>query len=115
VQRLEDSIQAHRKDAAAGVRKEYLDSGIPSMFGFYGFPSFESCDVKGGIPYPCPGEKAQWGHAIVEVGYDDANQWFIVRNSWGAGWGIKGYFTLPYAYLIDENLSDDFWTIRIVE
>jgi len=25
---------------------------------------------------------------------------------------MKGYFTLPYDYLGDRNLSDDFWTIR---
>ena len=37
------------------------------MFGFFGFPSFEQTDVKGGIPYPAPGEKAQWGHAIVAI------------------------------------------------
>ena len=27
---------------------------------------------------------------------------------------MKGYFTLPYGYLTDYNLSDDFWTIRLV-
>ena len=46
------------------------------------------------------------------LGYDDKNQWYIVRNSWGKSWGMKGYFTLPYAYLADSNLCDDFWTIR---
>jgi len=49
------------------------------------------------------------------VGYDDARQWFLVRNSWGARWGIKGYFTLPYAYVTDNNLANDFWTIRVVQ
>ena len=28
---------------------------------------------------------------------------------------MKGYFTMPYQYLEEENLSDDFWTIRVVE
>jgi C1A family cysteine protease len=37
-----------------------------------------------------------------------------VRNSWGPGWGMAGYFTLPYAYLTDANLADDFWTVRMV-
>jgi len=37
-----------------------------------------------------------------------------VRNSWGPGWAKGGYFTMPYAYLTDSNLSDDFWTVRLV-
>jgi len=57
---------------------------------------------------PKPNEQLEGGHAVLAVGYDDANQWFIVRNSWGTGWGMKGYFTLPYSYLLDQNLSDDF-------
>jgi C1A family cysteine protease len=51
---------------------------------------------------------------VLAVGYDDAAQRFIVRNSWGKGWGLQGYFTMPYAYLTDNNLSDDLWTIRLV-
>jgi hypothetical protein len=27
---------------------------------------------------------------------------------------MQGYFTLPYAYLIDPNLADDYWTIRLI-
>ena len=51
----------------------------------------------------------------MAVGYDDTQHRFVVRNSWGPGWGMKGYFTMPYAYLLDDNLSDDFWTIRVVD
>jgi C1A family cysteine protease len=48
----------------------------------------------------------------MAVGYSDKQKRFIIRNSWGTGWGKKGYFTMPYAYLDDRDLSDDFWTIR---
>jgi C1A family cysteine protease len=27
---------------------------------------------------------------------------------------MKGYFTMPYAYLLTTTLSSDFWTIRVV-
>jgi len=51
----------------------------------------------------------------MAVGYDDQEGKFICRNSWGTSWGDEGYFYMPYAYLLDNNLSDDFWTIRLVE
>ena len=50
----------------------------------------------------------------MAIGYDESRQWFLVRNSWGAGWGMKGCFTMPYAYLIQPGLASDFWTIRLV-
>jgi C1A family cysteine protease len=105
-----------------GSVKKYLEAGIPSMLGFWGFPSFESSDVKGGIPYPCKGESAQWGHAIVAVGYDDekkiknlknnvvAKGALLIRNSWGTAWGENGYGWLPYDYVLNK-LATDFWSL----
>ena len=97
--------------------KGCLASGYPFVFGFTVYDSFESAAVahSGHASMPQPGEQVAGGHAVVAVGYDDANQWFIARNSWGVNWGMKGYFTLPYQYLLEANLSDDFWTIRLVE
>lgn len=97
--------------------KGCLASGYPFVFGFTVYDSFESTTVaqSGHAPMPQAGEKVAGGHAVVAVGYDDQNQWFIVRNSWADTWGMKGYFTLPYQYLLETNLSDDFWTIRMVE
>ncbi len=39
----------------------------------------------------------QGGHAILLVGYDDSQQCFIVKNSWGADWGENGYFRIAYS------------------
>ena len=54
------------------------------------------------------------GHAVLATGYDDSQQRFLVRNSWGTGWGKDGYFTIPYAYLTNSSLASDFWTLRVV-
>lgn len=96
--------------------KGCLASGFPFIFGFTVYQSFESPTVArtGHAPMPAWGERPVGGHAVMAVGYDDANQWFLCRNSWGANWGMKGYFTLPYSYLIQPGLSRDFWTIRLV-
>jgi C1A family cysteine protease len=91
-----------------------LADGFPFVFGFSVYESFESATVArtGVAPMPRRNEKLLGGHAVLAVGYDDAKERFLVRNSWGTGWGMKGYFTLPYDYLGDRNFSDDFWTIR---
>ena len=97
--------------------KGCLADGFPMIFGFTVYESFESASVakNGVVNMPSSGEHVVGGHAVLAVGYDDSIRRFIVRNSWSEQWGKKGNFTMPYEYLLNENLSDDFWTIRLVE
>ncbi|MET9021293.1 C1 family peptidase [Actinopolymorpha sp. NPDC004070] len=39
---------------------------------------------------------ATGGHCVVLVGYDDAQQCWIAKNSWGTGWGEQGFFRIGY-------------------
>lgn len=96
--------------------KSVLAAGIPFVFGFTVFSSFESQEVAatGEAPMPQPGDSVLGGHCVMAVGYDDSQQRFLVRNSWGTSWGKDGYFTLPYAYLTNRRLASDFWTVRVV-
>ena len=75
-------------------------------------------------------EALQSNHAVTVVGWDDtfsAENWpeghrppadgvWIVKNSWGTGWGTNGYFLLSYydktlnaigsfEYVVDENVQ----------
>jgi len=117
------ALNYQRVQRNLGQMKGCLADGFPFVFGFSVYQSFVSQEVEdtGVLNLPAPGEPganadgSPAGHAVLAVGYNDADERFIVRNSWGAQWGMKGYFTMPYTYLLDPNLSDDFWTIRQVE
>jgi C1A family cysteine protease len=111
------AVLYQRVNREIGQLRGCLASGYPFVFGFSVYTSFESDAVarSGRAPMPKPSEQMIGGHAVLAVGYQHAASRFIVRNSWGTSWGSDGYFTMPYAYLLDENLSDDFWTIKLVQ
>jgi len=103
--------------------KTNLAAGLPSMFGFTVYQSYNQAGTTGKLPYPTPGEKIVGGHAIVAVGYDDAMKIknanagasettgaLLIRNSWGTGWGAGGYGWLPYAYVLN-GLAVDWWSL----
>jgi C1A family cysteine protease len=43
------------------------------------------------IQMPQPNEAEIGGHAVLAVGYDDPQNAFIVRNSWGTDWVLNRY------------------------
>ena len=44
-------------------------------------------------------KRTQGGHAVSIVGYTPAH--FIIRNSWGTGWGHEGFAYASYEYAMD--------------
>ena len=108
------SYQAVNQDLAS--MKACIATKTPIVIGFTVYESFESATVAntGVVNMPAPGEATVGGHAVLIVGYDDSTQRFIVRNSWGAGWGQGGYFTIPYAYFTNPNLASDLWAISVM-
>ena len=94
--------------------KNCLASGFPFVFGFTCYEELEadSTASTGILPMPGPNSQIIGGHAVLAVGYDDAKQMFLVRNSWGTSFGLGGYFWMPYQYLGDPNLASDMWKIQ---
>jgi C1A family cysteine protease len=111
------AIRYLRVNQSLGQLKGCLAEGYPFIFGFAVYEGFESREVAetGEAELPRANEGYMGGHAVLAVGYDERTQRFIVRNSWGTSWGKRGYFTMPYPYLLQSSLSRDFWTIRRVE
>jgi C1A family cysteine protease len=97
-----------------GIKQVLALKQQPVMAGMDVYASFESKAVAktGKVPIPKMSERKLGGHAVTIVGYDDTKKWLIVANSWGAGWGDKGYFYLPYDYII-KKFAYDFWIISM--
>jgi C1A family cysteine protease len=116
--RLDRAVSYQRVTRDLTQMKACLASGLPFVFGFSVYASFESQDVagRGIVPMPKRGEQMLGGHAVVAVGYHDYGQRFICRNSWGTGWGVNGtgYFEMPYKYLLNKGLASDFWVIKTI-
>jgi C1A family cysteine protease len=94
--------------------KTSLAEGYPAIFGFTVYSGFDSNEVErtGVLEMPGEFEEVLGGHAVMVVGYNNATQQLIVRNSYGPDWGDKGYFYMPYQY-VNEGIATDFWTMRI--
>jgi len=103
--------------------KTYLAAGLPQMFGFTVYSSYSQANTSGKFPFPMAKESVVGGHAIVAVGYDDKMKIkntgpggiettgaFLIRNSWGTGWGDHGYGWLPYEYVL-RSLAVDWWSL----
>ncbi len=106
-----------RVDQNLTAMKSQLAAGNPIIFGFSVFESFESQAVANSGIVPIPNvsrEKLLGGHCMTIVGYSSARQTFIVRNSWGKDWGMKGYCEMPFAFLLDSSIASDFWIFESV-
>lgn len=99
--------------------KAALAHGLPVVLGFLVTKTFYySEEVRGTGIVPISGiddviteNGQQAGHAVCAVGYDDKKKIIIIRNSWGAEWGDKGYCYFPYE-LFQNGIVQDMWTGR---
>jgi C1A family cysteine protease len=110
-------ITSYQKAADFNAVMDAVTSGYPVIIGFSVYSSFETATVArtGIMPYPNVNrERLLGGHAVLIVGYNKNNNTFIVRNSWGTGWGDKGYFYMPFQVIQNTSMSSDFWVIKSV-
>lgn len=91
-------IAAYRKVRNLADIKRALVDNPPLVAGITVFSELQGAEAAktGIVPVPTKTSQILGGHAIVIVGYDDKTQLLKFANSWGAGWGDKGFGYLPY-------------------
>lgn len=101
-------------DQSLSQLKGCLADGFPFVFGFTVYANMYDANGDPVVSLSLPGSSDELvgGHAVLAVGYRDDTQQFIIRNSWGTTVQDRGYYYMPYAYLLDANLANSFWTIR---
>jgi hypothetical protein len=78
---------------AVADRKNVLAAKGPMVAGMAVFNDFFS--YRTGVYRHTTGALAGY-HAVSVVGYDDTQQCWICKNSWGPGWGDSGWFRIGY-------------------
>lgn len=97
-------VQIAQTSWGAGCR-EALANGLPVAFGMdIAMDDFGPSGQGGKTGMIKPPIDGNWpnpngGHAMLMVGYDDGKRAWLVRNSWGAGWGDGGHVWIDYDYM----------------
>jgi C1A family cysteine protease len=95
----------------ASIKSALTTFKVPIIFGIMVYEGF--MNTKTGF-IPMPSKELLGGHCVCLVGYNDINQTFVCANSWGTNWGNKGYFYLPYNYVINPKYASDFCVTAFV-
>ncbi len=67
---------------------------VGSSFQAYTGGVFDNDESSGG--FLCCKTNSKVNHAIFLVGWDDSKSVWILKNSWGTGWGESGYMNIKY-------------------
>jgi C1A family cysteine protease len=93
--------------ASAVDRKNYLSTSGPCVAVLHIYNDFYA--YASGVYHHVDGDDMGL-HCVEVIGYSEADQCWICKNSWGAGWGNAGFFRIAYGEAgIDSEFP--FWTV----
>ncbi len=81
-----------------------LNAQHPVVFGTNVTNAFEGLSGNGPVDVPGATDTIAGGHCMVVVGWDGTN--FLIKNSWGTGWGQNGFCLFTPNYMTWDNTTD---------
>ena len=88
-------IPAYTDIGSTSEQKKWLDAVGPIIASFQVFDDFFSVNSSR-VYKQSKSAKYSGDHVVLVVGYDDIRECWIIRNSYGTGWGDKGYACIGY-------------------
>ncbi len=117
-------VLTDNQDENRDALRSAIAEGYPVIISLNLFDAFDHIGSDGMVPVPSPGDsilqregsesRTSSPHAMVACGYDDKNQVFLVRNSWGERFGKNGYCYIPYAYICNHEYLNHAYIITEV-
>lgn len=91
-------------------QKNWIDNIGPIVMACSVSCDFQSYGPTSGVYYlpanpSYSGTCGGGGHVMLIVGYNDNEGYWIIRNSWGTGWGMEGYAYVAYGQLGENNYA----------
>jgi C1A family cysteine protease len=90
----------------SAFRKDYLTHTAPMVACLTIYDDFFS--YGGGIYHHVTGGRTGM-HAVLVVGYSEAQGCWICKNSWNTGWGEAGFFRIAYGECGIDSLVSPFF------
>ena len=107
-------IDSYNSIYSIGDMLEVLHLKIPIVLGLTVFDNFSYLKQTNSVVIAPKGASNYFGgHAVTLVGYSRPSKWFIAKNSYGEAWGDKGYFYIPFDYIIQYGF--DKWVFNLNE
>lgn len=103
-------ISSHTPHSTMEARKSAIATNGPVLAGMAVYNDFYA--YRGGVYVKTAGATYEGLHCICVVGYDDAQQCWIVKNSWGTNWGEGGFIRIKYQQ--SDLLIDSSWSFYSV-
>jgi hypothetical protein len=104
-------INSYTAHSSMQARKDAIANVGPVLAGMAVYNDFFS--YSSGVYQKTAGSALAGYHCICVIGYDDNQQCWIIKNSWGSNWGDGGYCKIKYGQ--SDILIDSTWAFYSVD